>query len=80
MTCGRAEVSAALQLRARILSSGCCRLILRQITCGACSSEYSYTRLIARNATVLHLEQVKVLPTPTIWRAIDIVQPSHGPF
>ena len=42
--------------------------------------QYSYTRLRVSNATVLHLEQVKVLPSPSIWRAIDIVQPRHGPF
>ena len=42
--------------------------------------QYSYTRLWAYNASVLHMEQVKVLPTPSIWRAIDIVQPNHGPF
>jgi hypothetical protein len=42
--------------------------------------QYSYTRLWASNATVLHLEQVKVFPQPGIWAQIDIVQPKHGPF
>ena len=34
----------------------------------------------APNATVLHLEQVKVFPMPGVWASIDIVQPKHGPF
>ncbi len=42
--------------------------------------QYSYTRMWAPNATVLHLEQVKVFPTPGVWASIDIVQPKHGPF
>ena len=43
--------------------------------------QYSYTRAWAVNATVFHVEQVAVLPAPpTVWAAIDIVQPSHGPF
>ena len=42
--------------------------------------QYSYTRMWVANASVLHVEQVKVLPTPSIWAEIDIVQPIHGPF
>jgi hypothetical protein len=34
----------------------------------------------ALNATVLHLEQVVVRPSVGVWRAVDIVQPAHGPF
>ena len=42
--------------------------------------QYSYTRMWAANSSVLHLEQVKVFPTPSVWAEIDILQPRHGPF
>ena len=42
--------------------------------------QYSYSRLRAVNASVLHIEQVKVIPDTSVWLALDIVQPSHGPF
>ncbi len=42
--------------------------------------QYSYTRMRAVNASVLHIEQVKVLPTVGAWLDFDIVQPNHGPF
>jgi hypothetical protein len=42
--------------------------------------QYSYSRMWAVNSSVLHVEQVKVLPEPSIWAAIDIVQHNHGPF
>jgi len=43
-------------------------------------AQFGYTRMTARNASVLHLEQVVVRPTTQIWKSVDIVQPSHGPF
>ena len=42
--------------------------------------QYGYTRMVALNDTVLHLEQVSVLPSIHVWREWDIVQTSHGPF
>ena len=42
--------------------------------------QFGYTRMVARNATVLHLEQVVVRPQVGVWAARDIVQPAHGPF
>jgi len=42
--------------------------------------QYGYTRLHVYNSTVLRMEQIKVLPTPSVWKSIDIVQPNHGPF
>lgn len=42
--------------------------------------QYGYTRLHVFNSTVLRMEQIKVLPTPSVWASIDIVQPNHGPF
>ena len=42
--------------------------------------QYGYTRMVAYNATVLHLSQVSVDPTFHIWREWDIVQNHHGSF
>ena len=42
--------------------------------------QFGYTRMTARNATVLHIEQIKVRPAVGVWAAIDIVQPNHGAF
>lgn len=43
--------------------------------------QYGYSRLTAVNETLLHLEQIAVLPAPAkIWRAWDIVQHAHGSF
>ena len=42
--------------------------------------QYSYTRLWSINSSMLHLEQIKVFPTPEVWAAVDIVQTDHGPF